>query len=273
MKRKRPWLSVFLFASLFLSLGIPLVVAALWSFIDPKNGWFAPDLVPRSYSLHFWQTTLNDGGILRSLILSLFIAVLVTFLSSLLALPTAYALARFPFKLKRLIELFILAPLIVPGLIVAVSLGTIFFRLGLAYCILGVVLVQTVGTLPFMIRVLTASLESIPQDILLAGRTLGAKPLQVTRHIIVPLARPGFIAGGLLTFISSFEEFDKTFIVGSPFIQTLPIKLWSFLGGQLIIFPNAAVVTFVLIAPMLLIFFIAERFLKEDLLAAGMGKV
>jgi multiple sugar transport system permease protein/putative spermidine/putrescine transport system permease protein len=124
-----------------------------------------------------------------------------------------------------------------------------------------------------MIRILSASLEGIPNDILLAARTLGAGPLKVGRHIVVPLAKPGFIAGGLLTFINSFEEFDKTFIVGSPFVQTLPIKLWSFLGGQLIIFPNAAVVAFILMLPMVIIFFIAERFLKEDVLAAGMGKL
>jgi ABC-type spermidine/putrescine transport system permease subunit II len=271
--RTRGWLSTALFASLALTLGLPLLVAALWSLMNPATGWFAPDLLPRSVSAHFWQQTLRDPGILRSMVLSLFIATLVTVFSGALALPTAYALARFPFRAKRAVELFILAPLIVPGIIIAVGLGTIFFRLNLVYSIPGVVLVQTVGTLPFMIRVLTAALENIPEDLLLAGRTLGARPLQVARYIVVPLASPGFLAGGLLTFISSFEEFDKTFIVGSPFVQTLPIKLWSFLGGQLIVFPNAAVVTFVLIVPMLVIFFLAERFLKEDVLAAGMGKV
>ena len=248
------WLSIGLFTALGLTLGLPLLVAAMWSLVDPKTGWFAPDLVPPSLSTHYWQATLQDPSILEAFLLSLLIGVLVTALSSLLALPTAYALARIPFRAKRLIEIFILAPLIVPGIIIAIGLGTLFLRFGLAYSVLGVVLVQTVGTLPLMIRILTATLEGIPEDVLRAARTLGAGPWQLGWHVIVPLARPGFLAGGLLTFISSFEEFDKTFIVGSPFVQTLTTKLWSFLGGQLIIFPSAAVVTFALMVPTLIIF-------------------
>ena len=272
-QQSRSWLSVGLFAMLFLSLGFPLLVALAWSLIDPKVGWFAPDLLPPSFSLHFWRSTLDDQGILQSLLLSLLISALVTLLSAALALPTAYALARIPFRAKRAIELFVLAPLIVPGIIVAVGLGTLFLQLKLAYSIPGVVLVQTVGTLPLMIRILVAALEVIPEEVLKAARTLGAGPWQVARRVVVPLAWPGFLAGGLLSFITSFEEFEKTFIVGSPFVQTLTLKLWAYLGGQLIIFPNAAVVTFVLMVPTVIIFFVAERFARDDVLAAGMGKL
>ena len=272
-QQSRWWLSVGLFAMLFLSLGFPLLVALAWSLIDPKVGWFAPDLLPPSFSLHFWRSTLDDQGILQSLLLSLLISALVTLLSAALALPTAYALARIPFRAKRAIELFVLAPLIVPGIIVAVGLGTLFLQLKLAYSIPGVVLVQTVGTLPLMIRILVAALEVIPEEVLKAARTLGAGPWQVARRVVVPLAWPGFLAGGLLSFITSFEEFEKTFIVGSPFVQTLTLKLWAYLGGQLIIFPNAAVVTFVLMVPTVIIFFVAERFARDDVLAAGMGKL
>ncbi len=89
----------------------------------------------------------------------------------------------------------------------------------------------------------------------------------------MPLAWPGFIAGGLLTFVASFEEFEKTFVIGSPFVQTLPVILWTYLGGAGIIFPNAAVVTFILLVPMLIVFFLAGRVLRDDVLASGMGKL
>ncbi len=262
-----------LFAALGATLGFPMLVALLWSLVDPKAGWFAPDLVPPSLSTHFWGATLRDPGILEAGGLSVLIAVLVTLLSGALAFPTAYALARLPLRAKRGIELLVLAPLIVPGIIVAVGLGTLFLRFGLAYSVPGVVLVQTVGTLPLMIRILVASLEGIPESLLAAARTLGANPWQVARHVLVPLARPGFLAGGLLSFIGSFEEFDKTFIVGSPAVQTLTVKLWSYLGGQLIVFPSAAVVTFVLLVPTVIVFFVAERLSNEGTLASGMGKL
>ncbi|MBL8574980.1 MAG: ABC transporter permease subunit [Hyphomicrobiaceae bacterium] len=270
----RPLLAFGLYAGLFAALAMPLAVAFLWSLVVPKAGWFAPDIVPPSLSLDTWSTMLAGRGLIRGIGVSLVISVLVTLLTTLLALPTAYALAKLPVPGKRAIELFVLAPLIVPGLIVGVGLGLVFIRLGLAYSIIGVVLVQTIGTLPFMIRVLAAAIEAIPDDLVHAARSLGAGPLDVARRLIVPLAWPGFVAGGLLSFVSSFEEFEKTFIVGAPHIQTLTTMLWTYLGGRLIIFPNAAVVTFVLIVPAILVFFLAQAALRDErALAAGMGKL
>ena len=267
------WITAGLTVAVLVTLGLPLVVTALWSFMDPATGWFAPDILPPSVSTHHWIEALRNPAIPAAFLRSLLIGVAVTALTAALALPTAYALAKLPFRMKRAVELFILAPLIVPGIIVAVGIGALFFRLGLVYSIPGVILVQTIGTLPFMIRILTATIEGVPDDILHAARSLGAGPLQVAWHILVPVAWPGFLAGGLLTFISSFEEFEKTFIIGAPFVQTLPVILWTYLGGRVIVFPTAAVVTFLLLLPMLIIFFLAERVLRDDVLAAGMGKV
>jgi ABC-type spermidine/putrescine transport system permease subunit II len=273
-RRRGSWLSVGLYAALALTLLAPMIVAFLWSLVDPKGGWFAPYLLPRGVSLHHWKAVTADPGLVKSIFTSLFISMVVMTLSGVLALPTAYALAKIPFRAKRAVEMFILAPLIVPGLIVGVGIGYLFFRVGLAYTIPGVILAQTIGTLPFMIRVLSATLEGIPADILRAARTLGASPLRVGLHIIAPLAWPGLIAGGFLSFVASFEEFEKTFIVGSPLVETLTVRLWATLGGKVMIFPNAAVVTFIVLVPTVIIFFLAERAMRNDgALAAGMGKL
>lgn len=271
----RGWLlSAGLFLALALLLVLPMTIAFLWSLVDPRTGWFAPDLWPRTVSAHHWHGAFADRELLGSILTSLLISTLVTLLSAVLALPTAWALAKLPFRCKRAVEVFILAPLIVPGLVVGVGVGVLFFRLGLTYSIPGVVLVQLIGTLPLMIRILAAALEQIPGDLVHAARSLGASPLRVAWHVVVPLAWPGFLAGGLLSFIASFEEFEKTFIVGSPVIQTLTIKLWSSLGGQVIIFPNAAVVTFILLTPLVVIFALAAWASRgSGVLAAGMGKL
>ena len=268
------WLAIGLYTALGLTLLAPMVVALLWSLVDPKGGWFAPDILPRGLSLNHWQAVAQDPGLIASVITSLSISLTVMLLSAILALPTAFALAKIPFRAKRAVEMFILAPLIVPGLIVGIGIGFVFFRLGLAYTIPGVILAQTIGTLPFMIRILTATLENLPMDLIHAARTLGASPFKVALRVVVPLTWPGFVAGGLLSFISSFEEFEKTFIVGAPQVETLTVKLWAVLGGKVLIFPNAAVVTFILLAPTVIIFALAERALRnESALAAGMGKL
>jgi multiple sugar transport system permease protein/putative spermidine/putrescine transport system permease protein len=272
-KRRGWWITFGLYGYLAPTLMLPLGVVALWAFYDPHVGWFPPDILPRSFSLSAWREVFADRNILPSAGLSLIISTVVTTLTAVLAFPTAWALAQFPFRLKRMVEVFVLAPMIVPGIVVAVSLGEIFFSLRLAGTVFGVILVQTVGTLPLMIRILAATLEGIPKELMLAARTLGASPRTAVMRIAVPLAWPGLLAGGLLNFIASFEEFEKSFMVGSPQVQTLAVRLWTFLGGQILVLPTAAVVTFILLLPMLVIFFIAERLMREDVMAAGLGKL
>lgn len=266
-------IGIWLYAYLALTLFFPVAIVALWAFYDPAVGWFPPDIFPRSLSLSAWREVLSDRHILPAAGLSIFVAVVVTGVTGALAFPTAWALAQFPFRLKRLVEVFVLAPVIVPGIVVAVSLGELFFRFGLAGTVLGVIVVQIVGTLPFMIRILTATLEGIPNELIYAARSLGATPLVAVTRIALPLAWPGFAAGGLLTFIASFEEFEKSFMVGAPKVRTLATQLWSYLGGEALVLPTAAVVTFILLAPMLLIFVLAERLSKDDVMAAGLGKL
>ena len=267
------FVGIWLYAYLTLTLFFPVAIVALWAFYDPAVGWFPPDIFPRSLSLSAWREVLSDRHILPAAGLSIFVGVVVTVITGALAFPTAWALAQFPFRLKRLVEVFVLAPVIVPGIVVAVSLGELFFRFGLAGTVLGVIVVQIVGTLPFMIRILTATLEGIPNELIYAARTLGATPLVAVTRVALPLAWPGFAAGGLLTFISSFEEFEKSFMVGAPKVRTLATQLWSYLGGEALVLPTAAVVTFILLAPMLLIFVLAERLSKDDVMAAGLGKL
>jgi ABC-type spermidine/putrescine transport system permease subunit II len=275
--KRRPHAQFFvgsgLYGYLFITLFVPLAFVAMWSFYDPNTGWFAPDILPPSLSFSAWREVFSDRQIMPSAVLSLFVSTVVTALTGALAFPTAWALAKFPFRAKRAVEIFVLAPMIVPGIVVAVSLGEIFFRFGLSGTVIGVILVQTVGTLPLMIRILTATLEGIPEELINAARTLGASQFTAVRRIAFPLAVPGLFAGGILNFIASFEEFEKSFMIGAPRVQTLAVRLWSYLGGDILVLPTAAVVTFILLMPMIIIFLLAERFNRDNVMAAGLGKL
>ncbi|OLP58877.1 ABC transporter permease [Xaviernesmea oryzae] len=266
----RPLIAFGLFTALGLTVLLPLALMFLWSVAD---GWSPPNIVPAAYTGERWAAVLSNSDILNAGLTSLFVSVVVTLATAVIALPTAWAMARIPFRAKRLVEIFILAPMIIPGLVVAVGIGRLFLSLGLAYSISGVILVQIVGTLPLMIRLMTATLEGIPQELIHAARSLGAGTFGVLIHIILPLCVPGLLAGGLLSFVASFEEFDKTFIVGAPAVQTLPVRLYMYLDPYSMQLPMASVVAFLLLVPALIIFVIAGRVLRDDLMAAGMGKM
>jgi ABC-type spermidine/putrescine transport system permease subunit II len=266
----RIWVSVGLFTGLALILAVPLVLMMLWSVAER---WAAPQLLPDSYTTATWAEVLTDPGVLDALLTSTGIAVVVTLLTAALAMPTAWAMAKFPGPWRRAVEVFVLAPVIVPGVVVAVGVGQVFLKTGISYSVAGVVLVQMVGTLPLMIRLLVASFEALPDEIIHAARSLGADPLRAAWHVVLPLSVPGLLAGGLLSFVGSFEEFDKSFLVGAPVVRTLPILLYHHLDPYSLQFPMACVVALLLLLPVLIVFVLSSRIMRDDLMAAGMGKV
>jgi ABC-type spermidine/putrescine transport system permease subunit II len=270
--RIRWLLAGLIFAGAALVFALPILVAVFWSLVDPEVGWFPPDVIPPSLSLANWRALLAVPEMADAFVTSFTIAVLVTLLSAVLGLPTGFALGRRPLKLRRLLELLVLTPLMLPSIVLATGLGSVFIRIGLAQTISGVVLAQTVVVLPFMIRIVAATLGGVPQDVIDAARNLGAPPLAMARYILVPMVAPGLFAGALLSFIGSLEEFILTFVVGMPTVQTLPILLWSYLGGRSSILTYAAVVSLALLIPTLIMLFVVERVLKQEYLAAGFGK-
>ena len=255
-----------------LVFGLPILVAVLWSLVNPKTGWFPPDVVPQSLSGANWQALFAVPELSHAFAMSFSIAALVTLLSLVLGLPSAYAIARRSLRHRRLIELIVLMPLMMPSIVLATGLGAVFMRIHLAQTVLGVALAQAIVIMPFTIRVLTATLAGIPQDVLDAARNLGASPTRVAWKVLLPLATPGLFAAALLAFIASLEEFILSFVVGMPAVQTLPMLLWAYLGGRSVIQTYAAVVALTLLAPTLIILFLAERLLKQEHLAAGFGK-
>ena len=255
-----------------LAFMLPIVTAVLWSLVDPDVGWFPPDVVPASLSLENWDHMLAIPELLESLGRSLVIAVLVTLLCAVLGLPTGFSLGRGRARYMRVIEVLVLTPLMMPGIVLAVGLGAMFIRIGLSQTVLGVVLVQTAVILPVTIRIVAATARAIPGDLLDAARNLGAGSFAVGRHVVVPLLIPGILAAALLSFIGSLEEFLLSFVVGMPKVQTLPMLLWAYLGGRSAILSYAAVVALVLLVPALVVLAVVERFLKQEYLAAGFGK-
>ncbi|HVO03671.1 MAG TPA: ABC transporter permease [Candidatus Cybelea sp.] len=250
----------------------PMIVAVLWSLVDPAVGWFPPHVLPASLSLANWQALFAVPELSQAFVTSFTVAVLVTALSLALGFPTSYALARRNLKHRRLIELLVLLPLTLPSVVLATGLGSVFIRLGLSQTLLGVVLAQCIVVMPFTIRILTATLSGVPQDLIDAARNLGAAPSAVARKVLLPMVLPGLFAGALLAFVGSLEEFLLSFVVGMPKIQTLPMLLWAYLGGRSSIQTYAAVVSLVLLIPTLAMLFMAERVLKQEHLAAGFGK-
>ncbi len=265
-------LTAFFVVTQILWVGIPVLMAILWSLVDPQHPWSFPQLFPEKLSWAQWAYVFKYTNIVRALKTSYTVAPLAVILSFILSLPTSYVLGRKNIPGKKVFMLVVLLPIIMPGMVVALFLSRVFAAFHLTQSFFGLVLAHTLMGIPYMIRVLTTSFEAIPQDIIDAAENLGANTFIKIKDIFLPMVRPGLLAGMVFAFTTSIEEFNLTFVIGTPTFETIPTILYSFLGYNFIR-TNASVVALIMMTPNIVLLFIVERILKSDYLSASLGKV
>jgi putative spermidine/putrescine transport system permease protein len=212
--------------TLILWLILPLIPLAIWSF---AKGWRFPALLPQEFTLNAWSIALSDrAGVLQSLWVTAAIAAIATLLAIVIGVPAGRALGQHRFRGKSVVQALILAPLIVPGIAVALGLHAVFLRLGLTNSLTGVVLVHLIPTLPYMIIIMTGIFANHDPRFEAQARTLGATPWQTFRHITLPAIMPGVIVGSLFCFLVSWSQYILTLLIGGGRVQTLPLLLFGF---------------------------------------------
>ena len=251
-------------------LVLPLVPLAIWSF---ARGWRFPSLLPQQWSLQAWEYALSDtAGVLDSLGLTIWIAVCATVLSILIGVPAGRALGLYKFRGKGLVELMILAPVIVPGIAVALGIHSVFIGLGLTNTVTGVVIVHLIPTLPYMTLVMAGIFANYDPAFEQQARSLGASPLQTFWHVTLPAIMPGIIVGGLFAFLVSWSQYVLTLLVGGGRVVTLPLLLFNFVtSGRNDI---AGAIAMIYILPGILILFLTAKQLSgRSGAVGGFGRV
>ena len=222
-------LKIFLFVVLFLIIGFPFVALVVSSI---SVGWQWPDLVPASISFRSWKyVLLGSSGTWSAIGLSLWIAFMVTVINIILAVPASNALVRYQFRGKWVIQAILFAPIVIPPFVAVMGIHLTFLRLGLTETVLGVVLAHLSPTLPYMVRAIIISYQTLSVNWENQARMLGAGPIQRFFHVVLPHLLPGIAAGASLSILISLSQYLITFIIGSGQVATLPILLFPFISG------------------------------------------
>jgi len=150
----------------------------------------------------------------------------VVLISGVLGVTTAYALARRDFPGKRIVVLLFLLPLLIPPLTYGIPLATVLYQLGLGGSFWGVVLINLVPSLPFVVLVMIPFIEQIDPRIEAAARVFGAGTGSLFLRILLPLLLPGMLAALLLVLVRTIAMFELTFLIAGPTSQTLVVSLY-----------------------------------------------
>jgi putative spermidine/putrescine transport system permease protein len=269
IKRREPfdWTGLVMTLVLGIIILVPLVVVGIWAFTEV---WRYPSVLPQRFGLRFFQATLARNDVWVALTTSAELATTVTAISAAICLPAAYAFARLEFPGRNLLFLSFLSVHAFPKFGLIVTIAAIFLGLNLIGTFWGVVLIQLVGTLMFMIWIPAAAFQSIDRRIEEAARDVGARPLQVFLHITVPQAAPTIAAAVLLSFVGTFYETEGAWLIGAPSIRTMPILMISFINNEIVV-QYGAVMSLILWVPSFFVMLFARRFLGPQALGRGLG--
>ncbi|MCA0170955.1 ABC transporter permease [Bacillus sp. RAR_GA_16] len=208
---------------------LPFVVVTVKSF---SVGWRFPELLPQAYSLNGWRNILTDPSLRESIMTTLKIGFYVVLLNLLLALPAARVLSTFSFKGKSMIETFLLSPILIPGILLAMGLQFTMIQFGLADQVLGVVLVHLIPTLPYAIRMMRAGYERLGISLGEQASVLGAGVFTRFFTISLPLLLPSIRSLMLLTFVISLGQYALTAIIGGGNVITLPLLYYPYFSSS-----------------------------------------
>lgn len=191
----------------------------------------APTLLPKIITFENFRAVVN-GGVFRNFGISLFVASASTGVSLVLAFSASYALVRFrfPFRLNVIFLIWILVVKILPPMVLSVPLYTLFAGAGLINRLWGLVAVNQVYTLPYCIWLLFGFIRSMPLEFEQAAQIDGASRMRTLTAVVLPLASSGVIAAAIFTIIIVWDEFLFALLfIRSPKLQTLPLKIVSFI--------------------------------------------
>ena len=242
-------------------LYVPLAVVVLFSFNDSLLNAEWIGFTTRWYALLF-----DDEAMLGAAANSLLIALIASALATLLGTLAGIAMQRWPVGVLRCLPLLVLAPVAMPEILLGVSL-LLFFRqvLDLTLGLISILIAHVTFSIGFVAIIVRVRLTGLDESIFEAARDLGARPWQTFRHITLPLIRPAILAGFLMSFTLSIDDFVITFFVAGVGVTTLPLQIYSMI--KVAVTPEVNAVSTLLMALTLSLIALASKLAPDALKA------
>lgn len=235
----------------FLQLPVIVVVLAAFSTTSYLT------IPPQGLTLNWFGKVLSDPTYLSAIRMSLILACGSTLVSLVLGVAAAYALFRKVLPGSEAVTSFLMAPLVMPAVVVGVALLQFYSMSGLRGSLVGLLMAHVVITVPYVVRSALASLSGLDLAVEEAARVLGASGFEAFRLVTLPLIAPGLVAGALFSFITSLDNVPVTIFLISASQTTLPVLIFS--SVEMGIDPSVAAVSTLLILATGLVLLFAER--------------
>ncbi|MCY1137221.1 ABC transporter permease subunit [Actinoplanes sp. Pm04-4] len=224
----RPWLRIHTTVVAIILVAPTLVIFPM-SFSAATTFQFPP----REWSLRWYENLFTSpewtAAILNTVQVGIYVAVLATVLGTM----AAFGLARLGPRWRGAVNGFLLSPMIVPHILVALVVFSAFLQIGLNGTLIGIILAHTAMALPFVVIAVTARLQGMDARLPAVAASLGAGPVSAFRRVTLPLVLPGILSGAVLAFVSSLDEVVIALFLQAPGAITLPVQMFNSITIQI----------------------------------------
>ncbi|HSF98486.1 MAG TPA: ABC transporter permease [Ornithinibacter sp.] len=203
---------------------IPNLVVAVFSFNNPRGRY---NYTWTEFSTDAWMNPCGAQGICESLGLSLRIGLIASLTATVLGTMIAFALGRYRFRARSATNLLIFMPMATPEVVMGSSLLTLFLMMGVPSGGLAVTIAHIMFCISFVVVAVKARVATLDPRLEEAAADLGANSTQTFLRVTLPLAAPGILAGALLAFSLSFDDYIITNFNSSPSSITFPMYVWG----------------------------------------------
>lgn len=257
---------VLLTFSVFMLLLIvgPLIWLALHAFAVE---WLFPSYKPTGWTLDWFRKVFEVPALVTATKNSLIISPIVVLVSAIICLPAAYASARYNYWGRRTFLIAMFASNAFPKIGLFATIATLYYFLNLMGTVVGVIIVQVLGTIIFMTWIPAAAFAAVPKSLEEAARDAGASKFRVFRTITLRMAMPGILVAMVMSFIYAFDEAQGTFLVGAPSIYTMPTSMYAIVETYPV--QVTAVFSILLTIPSVLLIGLARKHIIGGQLAEG----
>ncbi len=204
---------------------LPVAVVVLLSFNANQFGAFPMT----GLSLRWFEALWNNEAVMRAFRTSIVLGLMTAVISTTLGVLASLALVRYSVPGKNLISTALIAPILVPEVVLAVALLLFLNFLGIGKSFALLLAGHVIFTLPFVILVVQARLVGIRRDVEEAALSLGASPVQTFLSITLPLLMPAVAAGALFAFTISFDDITGTLFWKPGGVETVPTQIFAML--------------------------------------------
>ena len=205
-----------------LFLSVPALLMIPLSFGKSGLNW-----PPSGFTLQHYQSMFASPLWMSAAARSLGIGIGASILAMLVGTPAAFLLVRGQMRGKSLLLAFVLSPIIIPRMIIAVGMFYFFAKVGLVGTAFGLMLGHTVIAVPYVVMTMMAVLRNYDTRLDLAAQSLGARPWQTLRYVTFPILAAGLLSSFLFAFATSFDELTISLFASGGLSSTLPKQFWD----------------------------------------------